>query len=72
MPAPFASLPQAAAWYDAWLSEAALPLWADAGVDPVGGLFHEILSVEGRPVEAGNVTLGATATVSSSSSGVSR
>lgn len=52
MPAPFASLPQAAAWYDAWLGKAALPLWADAGVDPVGGLFHETLSVEGRPVEA--------------------
>jgi len=52
MPAPFASLPQAAAWYHAWLGEAALPLWADAGVDPAGGLFQETLSVEGRPIEA--------------------
>jgi mannose-1-phosphate guanylyltransferase / mannose-6-phosphate isomerase len=52
MPASFDSLSDAAAWYDAWLAEAALPLWAGAGVDPVGGLFHETLSVEGRPVEA--------------------
>jgi mannose-1-phosphate guanylyltransferase/mannose-6-phosphate isomerase len=52
MPAPFDSLPAAAAWFDAWLREAALPLWAGAGVDPVGGLFQESLSVEGRPIEA--------------------
>lgn len=37
----------AAAWYDRWLREAALPLWAIAGVDPENGLFHESLSVEG-------------------------
>ncbi|HEX5265125.1 MAG TPA: AGE family epimerase/isomerase [Phenylobacterium sp.] len=48
----FDTLPQAAHWYEAWLAEAALPLWADAGVDPAGGLFQEKLSVEGRPVEA--------------------
>jgi mannose-1-phosphate guanylyltransferase / mannose-6-phosphate isomerase len=48
----FDSLPAAAAWYQAWLSEAALPLWASAGVDPVGGLFQETLSLEGRPIEA--------------------
>jgi mannose-1-phosphate guanylyltransferase / mannose-6-phosphate isomerase len=52
MPAPFDTLPAAAAWFDAWLREAALPLWAGAGVDPVGGLFQESLSVEGRPIEA--------------------
>jgi mannose-1-phosphate guanylyltransferase / mannose-6-phosphate isomerase len=52
MRASFDTLPAAAAWYDAWLREAALPLWAGAGVDPVGGLFQESLSVEGRPVEA--------------------
>jgi mannose-1-phosphate guanylyltransferase/mannose-6-phosphate isomerase len=52
MPPTFDTLPAAAAWYDAWLGEAALPLWAGAGVDPVGGLFQETLSIEGRPVEA--------------------
>jgi mannose-1-phosphate guanylyltransferase/mannose-6-phosphate isomerase len=52
MLAPFDTLSAAAAWYDAWLREAALPLWAGAGVDPVGGLFQESLSVLGRPVEA--------------------
>jgi mannose-1-phosphate guanylyltransferase/mannose-6-phosphate isomerase len=48
----FDTLSAAAEWYDAWLGEAALPLWASAGVDPVGGLFQEKLSVEGAPVEA--------------------
>src|SRR5579859_1191123 len=52
MPAPFDTLAAAAAWYDAWLREAALPLWASAGVDPAGGLFQETLSVAGLPVEA--------------------
>jgi mannose-1-phosphate guanylyltransferase/mannose-6-phosphate isomerase len=52
MPPRFETLSAAAAWYDAWLGEAALPLWAGAGVDPVGGLFQEALSTEGRPVEA--------------------
>lgn len=45
------SLSAAAAWYDAWLREQALPLWAGAGVDPIGGLFHERLSVHGQPVD---------------------
>jgi mannose-6-phosphate isomerase len=48
----FDTLSAAARWYDAWLAEAALPLWAGAGVDPAGGLFHETLSVDGAPVEA--------------------
>jgi mannose-6-phosphate isomerase len=52
MSAPFDTLAAATAWYDAWLRDAALPLWASAGVDPKGGLFEESLSVEGRPVEA--------------------
>src|SRR2546421_231651 len=52
MPAPFDTLSAAAAWYEAWLVEAALPLWASAGVDPLGGLFQETLSLEGQPVEA--------------------
>ncbi|WP_372784471.1 AGE family epimerase/isomerase [Phenylobacterium sp.] len=51
MPSRFATLSDAAAWYDAWLGEAALPLWASAGVDPVGGLFQEALTADGRPVE---------------------
>jgi mannose/cellobiose epimerase-like protein (N-acyl-D-glucosamine 2-epimerase family) len=51
MPAPFDTL-SAAAWYDAWLRDAALPLWASAGVDPAGGLFQESLGLDGRPVEA--------------------
>jgi mannose-1-phosphate guanylyltransferase/mannose-6-phosphate isomerase len=52
MPPPFDTLSAAARWYDAWLGEAALPLWAGAGVDPVGGLFQEILSVAGDPIAA--------------------
>src|SRR6185437_11198580 len=52
MPPRFTTLTAAAAWYEAWLREAALPLWAGAGVDPVGGLFQETLSVDGAPVEA--------------------
>src|SRR5689334_8733875 len=50
MPASFTSTPEAARWFDAWLREAALPLWAGAGVDRGGGLFHEALSIEGAPV----------------------
>src|SRR5438046_2883234 len=52
MSATFDNLPAAARWYEAWLDEAALPLWAGAGVDPVGGLFQETLSVAGAPIEA--------------------
>jgi mannose-6-phosphate isomerase len=52
MSATFDTLAAAARWYEAWLAEAALPLWAGAGVDPVGGLFQETLSVAGAPVEA--------------------
>ncbi|HLZ77492.1 AGE family epimerase/isomerase [Phenylobacterium sp.] len=52
MPVRFDTLSDAAHWYRAWLSEAALPLWADAGVDPEGGLFQETLDLEGHPVEA--------------------
>ncbi|HEY3947696.1 AGE family epimerase/isomerase [Phenylobacterium sp.] len=52
MTSEFDTLEGAARWYEAWLAEAALPLWADAGIDPAGGLFQEKLSVEGRAVEA--------------------
>src|SRR5262245_38694267 len=51
MAAPFETLPQAARWLEAWLAEAALPLWATAGVDRSHGLFHEALSVGGDPIE---------------------
>src|ERR1700754_4134266 len=48
----FETVSAAAAWYETWLRDAALPLWANAGVDPVGGLFQEQLSIDGVPVEA--------------------
>jgi mannose-6-phosphate isomerase len=63
MAAPFQTLPEAARWFEAWLAEAALPLWAKAGVDqrpgliagsggaPVGGLFQEALTPAGEPVD---------------------
>lgn len=39
------------AWRDRrdWLFEEALPLWADAGIDPAGG-FHDRLDDHGRPL----------------------
>jgi mannose-1-phosphate guanylyltransferase/mannose-6-phosphate isomerase len=43
---------EAARWYDAWLRDAALPLWAGAGVDPEHGFFQEALTVEGAPHRA--------------------
>jgi len=43
------TLAEAARWYDAWLRDAALPLWSSAGVDPALGFFHEALTVEGHP-----------------------
>ncbi len=52
MAAQMHTLAEAARWFDAWLRQAALPLWADAGVDRVHGYFHEALSVDGRPQAA--------------------
>lgn len=49
MAAQMQTLAEAARWYDAWLRDAALPLWSSAGVDSARGFFHEALSVEGRP-----------------------
>jgi mannose-6-phosphate isomerase len=49
MAAHLQTLAEAARWYDAWLRDAALPLWSSAGVDPKLGFFHEALTVEGRP-----------------------
>jgi mannose-6-phosphate isomerase len=46
---PFAWLEDAAAWFGAWLEEAALPLWAEAGVDPETGGFREALTWRGEP-----------------------
>jgi mannose-6-phosphate isomerase len=48
----FASLAEASRWYDAWLAEAALPLWSTTGVDPKSGAFLDSLTVAGAPVEA--------------------
>lgn len=39
----------AAAWYDAWLVGAALPLWASVGVDTDTGAFREALTWTGAP-----------------------
>ena len=52
MSALFASIPEAARWFEAWLTEAALPLWATAGVDPAHGLFQETLAISGAPIDA--------------------
>lgn len=48
-PRRFASLVEAAAWYDRWLRTAALPLWWALGADHARGGFFEALSVEGEP-----------------------
>jgi mannose-1-phosphate guanylyltransferase/mannose-6-phosphate isomerase len=47
----FASLAEAAAWFDSWLRTAALPLWGTVGVDPGTGGFREALTWEGRPFD---------------------
>jgi mannose-1-phosphate guanylyltransferase / mannose-6-phosphate isomerase len=49
MAAQMQTLAEAGRWYDAWLRDAALPLWAGAGVDPAQGFFQEALTVDGRP-----------------------
>lgn len=49
MPAKFPTLAAAAAWHAAWLEQAALPLWASAGLDAGRGSFQEALSVDGEP-----------------------
>lgn len=45
----FASLREAADWYDDWLRTRALPLWWEVGADHVRGGFLEALSLEGEP-----------------------
>ena len=45
----FADLAAAAAWFGDWLREAALPLWAKAGVDLADGGFREALTWTGVP-----------------------
>jgi mannose-6-phosphate isomerase len=49
MPPDLRTLGQARAWYDAWLRDAALPLWAGVGVEGASGLFQESLTIEGHP-----------------------
>jgi mannose-6-phosphate isomerase len=49
---PFQTLAEAAAELGGWLREAALPLWTTAGLDAVGGGFHEALSPDGAPWSA--------------------
>jgi len=48
-PGGFTDLPAAAAWYGAWLREAALPLWTQAGIAPESGAFREALTWSGAP-----------------------
>ena len=45
----FSSLATAAAWFEAWLVEAALPLWSAAGLDASRGSFQEALTPAGEP-----------------------
>jgi mannose-1-phosphate guanylyltransferase/mannose-6-phosphate isomerase len=51
-PSAFPDLLAASAWYDAWLRDHALPLWAREGVDPRRGAFVESLTADGRPTAA--------------------
>ena len=48
----FNSLPDALAAYDAWLKDAALPLWWKLGVDHERGGVLEALTVQGDPAPA--------------------
>ena len=48
----FKSLIEAGRWYAAWLDDAALPLWAQAGVEATSGAFREALTVAGAPAPA--------------------
>lgn len=48
-PGAFATLADAAAWYDRWVRDAALPLWWRQGADRERGGFHEALSIAGEP-----------------------
>jgi mannose-1-phosphate guanylyltransferase/mannose-6-phosphate isomerase len=47
---PFTTLTEAAGWYRSWLADAALPLWAGAGVEPSSGAFRDLLTIGGRAV----------------------
>jgi len=46
----FGSLEAASRWFADWLAGAALPLWADAGVEAASGAFQERLTLRGEPV----------------------
>src|SRR6478672_11990980 len=46
------TLRDAADAFEAWLVEAALPVWSTAGVDPRNGSFHDALTLDGAPFPA--------------------
>ncbi|MFC3069220.1 AGE family epimerase/isomerase [Phenylobacterium soli] len=48
----FDTLPDAARAYDAWLRDAALPLWARAGVEPGSHAFRDALALSAAPAGA--------------------
>ncbi|WP_395672183.1 AGE family epimerase/isomerase [Phenylobacterium sp.] len=52
MTTPFNTLAAARAWYADWLTQDALPLWRNVGIDPRTGAFEEKLTVEGQPIAA--------------------
>jgi mannose-6-phosphate isomerase len=47
------TLKAAAARAQAWITDTALPLWAERGVDP-DGAFYELLDFAGRPIKDSN------------------
>ena len=48
----FETIEGAREWFDRWLRTRALPLWWTGGADHLRGGFYEVLSPEGRPLEA--------------------
>lgn len=48
----FPDLTAAAAWFRAWLWDAALPLWASSGVDLTSGAFEDALDLSGNRLPA--------------------
>ncbi|HEY2751417.1 ROK family protein, partial [Phenylobacterium sp.] len=43
----FSDLPTAAAWFQSWMSDNALPLWSTVGVDPATDVFEEAIALTG-------------------------
>jgi mannose-6-phosphate isomerase len=48
----FGSRAEASRYFRDWLTEAALPLWSTAGVEPSTSAFEEMLTLHGAPVSA--------------------